>query len=160
MNCKIRCRNISVQEMDCIGFLWEKLRDHHRMNSTHFKERYSTMTFFKRKNDLLDKLNRGQIHIDIAESIDDESIVGYCISSVKTDCNEKEGDIDSIYVEANYRKHGIGDELLKLSLHWLTEENVLIKKIIVAEGNESVFHFYEKHGFYHLYNVLLQKDER
>lgn len=136
----------------------EKLRDHHRINSTHFKERYETMSFDKRKSDLLEKAKIGLLQINTVENTPSRIIIGYCVSSIKTECLEKVGEIHSIYVDANFRKLGIGSELIKLSLDWFKIEKVSTKRIIVAEGNEEVFHFYQKYGFYHFSNVLQQKD--
>jgi len=54
---------------------------------------------------------------------------------------EKEGEIESIYVEKDYRLSGIGDSLMTRAISWL--ETVTVKKTIlgVAEGNEGFLPF-------------------
>jgi ribosomal protein S18 acetylase RimI-like enzyme len=159
MNTMIEYRMLQNEEIELIRPLWEKLREHHQSNSNHFKDRYLKFTFEKRRDDLREKAERGKLRIDIAEDNLLEKIVGYCVSSINSGTKEKEGEIDSIFIDANYRKLGIGDQLMKLSLNWLNEEKVVVKKIIVAEGNEGVYTFYQKYGFYHLSNVLQQRDD-
>lgn len=115
------------------------------------------MTFERRIALLLKKAEKGQLHIDIAENPTERSVVGYCISSVNGDGEEKEGEVDSLFVKDEYRNSGVGGQLMKLSLQWIDSLKAPVKRIIVAEGNEEVFKFYQKFGFYHLSNVLQQK---
>jgi diamine N-acetyltransferase len=157
MQIEIVYKFIPSNEIDLIQPLWERLRDHHRDRSTYFKSRYEGMTFEQRKADLLKKTEKGQLHIDIAENAADRSVAGYCISSVTGEGSEREGEVDSLFVKNEFRHDGVGDQLMKLSLQWMGSKEVLIKRIIVAEGNEEVFTFYQKHGFYHLFSVLQQK---
>ncbi|MGK0467383.1 GNAT family N-acetyltransferase [Clostridium sp.] len=71
--------------------------------------------------------------------------IGYCINSINKDLI---AEIESLFIEKNYRKYGLGDKLMNRSLEWLNSNQVKIKIIEVAEGNENVLKFYKKYGFY------------
>jgi ribosomal protein S18 acetylase RimI-like enzyme len=152
-------KTIESEEIDKIRFLWEKLREHHLNNSNYFKEKYREQTFQMRKAGLLKKIKDGKLRIDIAENTKDGILVAYCVSSVNIDDINKEGEIDSIYVEENFRKSGIATNLVESALSWFKNENVSVTRISVAEGNEQAFAFYEKFGFYHLMSVLQQRNK-
>ena len=91
--------------LDQIRVLWEALNSHHLELSTNFKQHYQDMTFEKRKADLLKKAIAGKMRVDLAV---DEVIgqnVGYCVSSLN---QEKNGEVESIFVDSDYRGSGIG----------------------------------------------------
>ncbi|MBN1189873.1 MAG: N-acetyltransferase [Dehalococcoidales bacterium] len=140
--------------LDLIGPLWEKLREHHRAVSVFSRERFSALTFEKRKQDLLEKSRGGGLHVVLALAPDDAGPVGYCVTSLD---GQKQGEIESIYVEKDYRGYGIGDVLMKKSLDWLETAGAQEKILGVAEGNESVFAFYRRYGFYPRMTILKKK---
>jgi diamine N-acetyltransferase len=156
MDAQIEYKTIRNEDIDKICILWEKLRNHHMKNSTYFKKRFSEMSFTRRKSDLLGKVVTGKLHIDIAERLPERILVGYCVSSLKENGHEKEGEIDSIYIEEECRRNGIGDTFMRLAIDWFNNEQVTIRKIVVAEGNESAYRFYERYGFYPMHHVLQQ----
>ena len=49
----------SIDDLDTIGHLWEKLRQVHSESTTYFKERYDAMNWEDRKHSLLEKSNEG-----------------------------------------------------------------------------------------------------
>ena len=86
---------------------------------------------------------------------DENQLVGYCVSSISPD---KEGEIDSLFVETKYRSLGIGKELMNRALDWMENEGVERKIIMLAAGNEDTLPFYEKHGFIPRSIILEQKN--
>jgi diamine N-acetyltransferase len=142
--------------IDQIKDLWEGLCRHHLDRSTSFKERYATMTFESRKKDLLKKLGEGEVILEIAMDSYLNRKIGYCLSIV-TVHQEPEGEIESLFIDSAYRGKGIGDVFMKHALEWLDSKHVKTKRIIVAAGNEEVFPFYEKYGFFHKFSTLEQK---
>jgi diamine N-acetyltransferase len=124
--------------------LWEELIKHHEMKSLYFKHHYSQMTFAKRKETLTARATFGPTRIIIAKDLDRNIYIGYCISLID---NNKNGEIDSLYVLPAYRKLGVGDSLMRQSLSWLDENLVTSKKLAVGSGNETVLEFYSKYGF-------------
>jgi len=153
----IKIYKLDIDKIDLIKSLWEGLRDHHHDHTTYFAERYRKITFEKRKEALLAKTKHGRLNIDVAEETDQNIIVGYCVSSIVNETEGIIGEIDSIYINNHYRKLGIGDKLMNTALDWLESEKAVEKRIVVAQGNESVFDFYRKYGFYQLHYILQQK---
>ncbi|WP_346916469.1 GNAT family N-acetyltransferase [Clostridium sp.] len=129
--------------LEHVGPLWEKLNHHHKGNSINFKEKYEKFSFKERRNGFLAYKN-DNININLVRDKDKNIYVGYCVSTVNSG---SVGEISSLYIEPEYRKYGIGDELIKRAIKWL-DDNEASKKIIgVAAGNEDVLKFYERHGF-------------
>lgn len=150
--------NIHYFETDASGIdqirpLWEQLVLHHKARSTNFKDFYDNFTFEKRKADLLNKSRDGLLRVDIAEDRDTSRNIGYCISTIK----ENEGEIDSIFVEQDYRSEGIGNAFMERALGWMDDHGVEVKRVAVAAGNEGAFGFYEKYGFLPRQIILEQK---
>lgn len=143
-------------DLDIIRPLWEKLNAHHITVSKYFKDSRATTTFDMRKKQLQEKSYQGALRIDLARDAVTKEYIGYCVTSVD---QAKQGEIESIYVEKDYRLSGIGDSLMTRALGWL--ENITVKKTIlgVAEGNEGVFAFYQRHNFYPRVTVLLHKPD-
>jgi ribosomal protein S18 acetylase RimI-like enzyme len=139
------------REIDRVEPLWLKLNEYHKERSLHFKARYDTARFEKRKNELLQKSHPNPLNIQLA--VDNQVLIGYCVSSVTTG---GKGEIDSIWVEKAYRGRGIGDVFMQQALHWLEVLKARRKTISVGGGNESVFGFYRHYGFHPLVNTLAQ----
>ena len=128
--------------LDHVKPLWQELNKQHLNQSPYFKDSYAANTFEARKAVLLSTAQKGQLCVILA--YDAAVVVGYCIASVVGDT----GEIDSIFVSCNYRKMGIAGDLMDNALHWLRErdpKNLIVK---VSVGNEEVFGFYAKYGFY------------
>lgn len=140
-------------QIDLIMPLWEKLRDHHRDLSPYFPERYIKFTFQERKEDLLKKSENGLLKIDMARDEEAGQFVGYCISSIS---DELIGEVDSIYLEEEYRSSRIGDTLMKRSLNWMDQNSVETKRIMVAAGNENTLAFYSRYRFFPKHIILEQ----
>lgn len=158
MQKNINYRIIQEDSIDLVKTLWEGLRDHHASKSSYFKEKYLEMTFEKRKANLFEKTQNGKLMIEIAEDTAKHQPIAYCISSINEEFGMIFGEIDSLYIDPDYRKMGIGNNLMINALKWLDSEKVQEKKIMVCEGNEEAFRFYKKFGFFHIHNILHQKD--
>ena len=138
--------------LDSICPLWEKLNQHHATVSPHFPSDFQSKTFERRKAALLEKYADGEIRIDIARSKGEN--IGYLISAIRSD---GVGEIESIYVDENFRGQAIGDHLMHRGLAWFHEQNVPSKVIDVAVGNERAFAFYARFGFFPRVVTLKQK---
>lgn len=142
-----------AEGIDQIRPLWEQLALHHKSTSTHFKEVYDHFTFEKRRADLLNKSRGGLLRVDIAKDHDTGKNVGYCVSSMK----ENEGEIDSLFIDRDYRSAGIGSIFMERALAWMDGQHAIVKRVAVAAGNEGAFGFYEKFGFLPRQVILEQK---
>ncbi len=141
-----------VELLDEIQPLWEKLNQHHEEISPYFSHEFQDYGFLKRKARLLQKYSNGKLRIDIANV--QRRNIGYLISTVTEDGN---GEIESIFVEDEFRGQAIGDALMRRALEWLDEEDVHTKVIDVAMGNEKVYTFYARFGFFPRVIKLKQK---
>lgn len=133
-------------DLDLIQPLWEKLNQHHREQKSDFQEHYVNFTFAERAETLLKKSLGGDMHIGLVKDKKSGSMLAYCITTISGD---KEGEIDSIYVEEEYRGLGFGDELIKRALQWMNEKGAKKKTVRVAAGNQEAVSFYERYGFRH-----------
>jgi ribosomal protein S18 acetylase RimI-like enzyme len=105
--------NISIVEKDLteintIKPLWEKLNLIHLDKSVYFKSKYENFTFDKRMKSIYKKAEKGIMKLDLLLDNDKGEYVGYCLSSIERDL----GEIESIFIEEKYRKHGLGDKLM------------------------------------------------
>lgn len=128
--------------LDRIGALWEELNILHCEKSPHFKDFYANYTFQARKDALLSTAQKGQLCVVLA--CNGDFAVGYCVASVVDDV----GEIDSIFVSGDYRKRGIASNLMDQALNWLKQSKPKRMVIKVSAGNEEVYGFYAKYGFY------------
>jgi len=151
-NKKIDYVILDKKSVNLIKPLWEKLNKHHENESIHFKEKYLKFTFDQRMDKLFCKNNLEDIRIEIARLND--VAVGYCISSTLKDGS---GEIESIYIEPEFRGYRIGEDLINSSLNWMESRSVNMKKIVVSGGNEDALSFYKKFGFFTEYITLRQK---
>jgi ribosomal protein S18 acetylase RimI-like enzyme len=147
-----------ARDLDLIGPLWRKLIKHHKERALKvFSRHYDRINFDVRKKQLLEKSGNGAILIDLARDGNTGALIGYCVSTVS---EKKQGEIESIYIEAGYRRNSIGDNLMKRALKWLDARSVTKKIIGVAAGNEGVFAFYRRYNFYPRVSILEQVDTK
>jgi ribosomal protein S18 acetylase RimI-like enzyme len=135
-----------------IESLWQGSRTHHKNKSKHFAEIYANKRFQDRVNELTDD-SKVAMRVDLVKDKDTEQYIGYCISTID---KEMIGEIDSLYVEKEYRKHGIGSQLMEKALEWLDKNKVKSKIVAVGDGNENVIDFYNHYGF-HIRKIILEQ---
>ncbi len=152
---EIEYLEISPADLEKIRLLWEKLLQHHKTISKYFKER-PNINFDMRKKQFEEKSLAGALRVDLAKDSYSGELVGYCVTSLNL---EKQGEIESIYVENDYRGFGIGDQLMTRALRWLESQSVKKTILGVGEGNESVFNFYRRYHFYPRTTILEQKQD-
>ncbi len=142
----IQITEVSVDNIKEIKGLWEGLRAYHEEKSIQFKQDFQKLTFEERIKRITESIkNGGKIKIYIAMDKSNNEKAGYCIGSITKDDN---GKVDSLFVREEYRNDKVGDRLLEKTLNWLESNSVEGITIGVAAGNESVFSFYKRYGFY------------
>lgn len=134
------------EHYNLIENMWVRLNRLHGALSKNFKDHFDTFTFEKRMNPLLKKE-----HLAFFVAVINSEHVGYCIVSAE----DGKGEIDSIYIEPDYRKQRIGSSLIKRAKGWFNTIGCDSVSIIVADGNDSVLGFYKSFGF-HKYAVILK----
>jgi len=138
-------RNGDEAMLDEIRELWEALNQHHGHISENFKSHYENFPFESRKRNLLLKAKNGRLRIEMAVDQENMKNVGYCISRIEF---SGDAEMESLYVEENYRGLGIGELLLSNAINWMDEMGAHTKTVSVAVGNEKAFGFYQRFGFY------------
>jgi GNAT superfamily N-acetyltransferase len=142
--------------LDIVGPLWKKLTVHHAGISACFGDEFRSMSFVDRKADLLEKGSIGTLHIVLAKATRPEQYVGYGIGAVTP---QKTGEIESLFVEDDFRGRKIGSELVGRLVDWMDKEKVVSKSVPVAVGNEEAYNFYKQWGFYPRVTTLVQKPQ-
>lgn len=138
-----------------IGPLWEELNVYHKNLSTYFKQEYEVLSFAQRQIMFLEKAAEGLLRIEIADNLDQKMLIGYSISSIG---KRSQGEIESIFVKADYRGQGIGDHFMKTALGWMDDLETRVKNVHVASGNEIAFSFYARYGFLPRQTILKQRN--
>ena len=149
--------NISIVEkditdIDIIKPLWEKLNLIHLDKSVYFKSKYENFTFEKRCESIYKKAQKGIIKLDVLLDSDKADYVGYCLSSIEATL----GEIESIFIEKEYRKFGLGDKMMNNALKWFESNGIKNIEINVVYANDEALPFYERHGF-HVGNYILKQ---
>lgn len=139
----------SKKDLETIRPLWQKLCQWHQDNSTYFTEHFNTINYDLRLKHFL-----SADRIKIVLAYDDAVCVGYSVSTINT---KSIGEIESLYLDAAYRGQQIGDRLMEIPLAWMEAADT--KRIILGTsvGNEGVFPFYQKFGFYPRTTILERK---
>ena len=137
-----------------IAPLWGKMKQHHVERSTAFKSAMASMTWEERRDDMRNKARGGRLRVDLA--YDGDNVIGYCICTIS---KEEKGEIDSLYVEEDYRRKGAGTELVKRSEKWFDLSGIKERKVVIADGNEEAIPFYSKLGYYKRATVMQYIEE-
>ena len=140
----LKLKEIAPRDIAIIRPLWEEIMVHHQSCSLYFRPWYTRRKFEDREAELLKKSARGKIRIMGASEADTDLLVGYCVSTIS---DQGLGEIDSLAVSRSYRSHGIGSELVRDALTWLTLNKASPIIVQTAVGNERAYSFYERHGF-------------
>jgi len=155
---KLRYKTISRDQIDQVRPLWEALNRYHTKRSIHFSKFFETFTFEQRLKKY--KSRSVTVRIDLALVSGSggkgakERAVGVCLSSYD---GRKEGRLDTIYVEPRFRGLGIGSAMMKRALKWFDASGVKGRSVSVLFGNEDVFPFYSRFGFYPMRYTMLTK---
>ncbi len=157
MSKKFEFKIISCEDLDLIKPLWKNLKDHHTNISPHFQEKYQTINFEDRKEELLKKSSQCNMRVEVISNCDKDCFVGYCISSIS---DKGKGEIDSIYVKKEHRKLGLGKEMVKRAMEWMESQDTDELKIVVAVGNEDLLPFYSSFNFFPRHLILEKKEKK
>lgn len=143
--------------MDPVGIeavrpLWEKLRLYH---ATLLDDR-PPFLFEPRKQEILGKAAAGRLRIELAGIGSHAVDIAYCISTANAaGC----GEVDSLFVEEQFRRCGVGSELLRRALAWLEDVGTSSTVVTVAYANQGALALYKRFGFYP-HKIFLQQSRQ
>ncbi|HLX63405.1 MAG TPA: GNAT family N-acetyltransferase [Planctomycetota bacterium] len=135
---------IGLDRLEMIRPLWVKLNAHHIDLAPDFAQRRSRRSFDDRLREWREIAAGGCLKIDLVTRTSDQTRVAYCVTTLSA---KLDGEIDSLFVEAEIRGQGVGSELMRRALAWLTERGAKSKLIVVAHGNDAAMRFYARFGF-------------
>lgn len=145
-------------DLDLIRPLWEGLAAHHReqarANAPAFLEEMATRSFEDRRAEILEKNRHRLLRLELAHPDGAAEPCGYCIASGAPGAS---GEVESIYVDEAYRNRGIGGALLERALAWMDEIGTVEQALVVFAGNDRALPFYERHGFFPRFVVLVRQ---
>ncbi|MDD1729977.1 MAG: GNAT family N-acetyltransferase [Methanospirillum sp.] len=133
--------------------LWNQLRIHHVCNARHFRDHLQSRSFSERCTDVLTTNEGRELLVHLARDTNKVPI-GFCISSAATGYF---GEIESIFVQPEYRSSGIGTTFMNRALSWMGQREVTEYRVGICEGNEQSFRFYERFGFYLRRHLLIRR---
>jgi diamine N-acetyltransferase len=133
--------------------LWELFIQNQIQNAGEMADGIAAYIQSQRDGGLLAKTIYGKLHIQLVYISNIQEPIGFCITSLSSD---RIGEVEALYVLDEYQGNKLGAKLMQTSLQWLEENNALEQKLIVAVGNEQVFSFYQKFGFYPGYTTLFR----
>jgi len=133
-------QSISYQRLDLFELfkikpLWEELNNIHLIDSIYFKEHYSQFSFEKRSASWTN-LSEENILLLVAKT--NNKIIAYCVSTIES--NQK-GEIDSLFVNDEFRGKGVGKTLVEKSMKWLQSKQCKPIRLAVSYGHEEVLVF-------------------
>lgn len=142
-----------MEEIELIKPLWEQLNLVHLEKSIYFKKKYREFTFDKRMESIYKKAKDCSMKLDMLFDSESGNYVGYCLSSIEDEL----GEIESIYIDGNYRKSGLGGKLMESALKWFESNKISNIQINVVYANDDALPFYERYGF-NIGNYILKKN--
>lgn len=141
MKAGIQIKSGGSELLPAIESLWKELCEHHfdlekrfpNSAPPDFESRLRTLKY------------KGKNHqVELVRTAEDSDFIGYCVSTID---NSLVGEIDSLYIDRNHRRHGIGKELVKRALCWMDEHHVSEKRVCVLAANKTAVDLYKKFGF-------------
>jgi ribosomal protein S18 acetylase RimI-like enzyme len=121
--------------------LWYELKRHQAKYAARFID-MSTSTFELRATGLKEKSKHFLVEIALASPQNME--IGYCFSTID---HSDIGELESLFINENYRRLGIGTELTARSLAWMEQHSAKGKRVSLFNSNESAMTFYRGFGF-------------
>lgn len=126
--------------LDRIEPLWNQQRDFHFQLAPQWKQGM-TPEFGARQQALIAKGITG--HFIAVASIGARDI-GYAISTID---GKGRGELDSLFVDSEFRNQGVGDALMRITLAWFAERGIDNIAIELLACNEGALRFYARYGY-------------
>jgi ribosomal protein S18 acetylase RimI-like enzyme len=139
-------------QIDLIQPLWEKLSRYEGDLSARLKDYFYHRSFAVKKETILKAICEGCLKLDLLRPLDSSQIVGYCLSTID---RQNAGEIQSFYIEPDFREQGTGRLLFQRALDWMAGKGVEKRTLWVVFENKRAIRFYNTFNFYPLSTTLL-----
>jgi len=141
MNSNIHIESGGFELLPKIEKLWYSLKRQQAGYASDFCD-MSTPTFELRQKGLKEKSKALLVEIAIDQNLNTQA--GYCFSIVD---HADTGEVESVFLKEEYRRCGIGRELVTRAIKWMDQKNAKAKRLSVFSANEEAIAFYKSMGF-------------
>ena len=135
------------------GPLWELFISNQAQNAGAMAVGVEEYLRSLRDDGLLRKARDGKLQVQLVLLEAQEEPVGFCITSLT---QERVGEVEALFVLDRYRGNQLGGQLFQNALAWMEQAGAVEQRLVVAAGNDAVFGFYEKYGFFPGYTTLFR----
>jgi len=128
--------------------LWREFMDHHKDIDPRFPVREDAYIGFEQHlRELM-----GAVDTLVLAALDESRTVGFSVSQANRYApiwveRETYGFIDTVAITADYRRHGIGEQMLDRIFEWFTSRDIDRIELTVSVRNQVGYSFWRKHGF-------------
>ncbi len=152
---KIRIKLAGEEHIPGVVGFWKDFMDFHQAKDPFFTMRQGAEKEFS--NYFREVISADDTHALVA-LVNKERVVGFSISAIKNHppvfTETKYGEIIDLAIHDDYRRKGIGEEMLKIIFEWFDAHDARRIELRVAAKNMIGYSFWEKHGFVEYLHVL------
>ena len=130
--------------------LWNELKKHHVEVAGVFSPVFARADWESRRADLERKAFDDKLRVDLVTC--GSELIAYIVSTIN---HNGMGEIDSLCVGEQYRGRGIGKELIRRALDWMSSEGAKSYTLQVVHGNDRAMSLYQSLGFSPFMHVLM-----
>ncbi len=127
--------------------LWNEFMVHHQAIDPRFPMRKDAHLSFEKH---LREIIQAEKNL-VLVALDSGNVVGFATSSIADYVpiweRETYGAIDTMAVKLDYRRQGIGEQMLGEIFNWFESHGIDRIELSVATRNETGYSFWRKHGF-------------
>ncbi len=153
----ITIREAREEELYRTGELWSEFMDFNARFNDSFETREKSIEIFTRE--MMDKYPARDFRLAVADH--GGELVGFCFSYISKKPKyfklEKFGFIGDLYVKPDYRRQGIGHDLVKDALNFFARRKVSQIELLVSIKNKETIRFWEAIGFSHLLTWMYKR---
>jgi diamine N-acetyltransferase len=135
------------------GILWELFISNQAESAGEMSVGVESYIRSLRDDGLLQKTQDGKLQVQLVFVDDEEEPIGFCVTSLT---QERVGEVEALFVVDRYQGNKLGGQLFQNALAWMEKEGATEQRLVVAVGNENVFDFYAKYGFFPGYSTLFR----
>lgn len=139
---KTMSRFITIDEIEILRKLLDKLHEYHNNSSTYFSGTYPRASFEERVEGYRKNAEHGEYRIELLTD-EESSIIAFCIVYGKI----ANGKIEVLFVDEKHRGKGLGAKLMNSAMEWFAQKDISEIDLTVIYGNKAES-FYRKFGFY------------
>ena len=148
----MRIKEIDVNETNKLRECIIQLSEYHNQVSVNFKGSFPSRPYDETIRIFNESLQNKSSYIAVVE--DAEKIVGFC----KVDIACRTGKLDYLVVLQEYRKKGLGKQLMDWAMNTFDKHHIKCIDVKVIDGNDAI-HLYEKYGFKMNAHILCYHEE-